>query len=338
MTAPSGVSPITSADHYTYNAPAGPAVTGVSPNFGTTAGGVGVYIYGSGFTGATAVSFGGSSAPFSVMSGTEIEAEAPAHAAGVVNVVVTGPGGSSSTSSADQYDYLAPPAPTVTGVSPNSGPTTGGGSYVTISGSGFYGPNGASDVTSVSFGGTASGMFDVMNGGVIDAYAPAHAAGTVDVTVTTTNGIRPPSSGRPVHLRPHRHHHDADQQRQPLDVRPIHHACGNGLQRRAGNPTGRPSGDPGRRQRHRDGNIVRRPGDIHDVGPDRRRPHLSAAYQGDGVNAVSTSNMVNLTVQQASTTTTLTSSADPSTFGQAVTLTVEVDGRPAAPRRGRSRS
>jgi len=53
---------------------------------------------------------------------------------------------------------------------------------------------------------------------------------------------------------------------------------------------------------------------------------LSAAYQGDSADAVSTSFTADLTVQQASTTTTLTSSANPSDIGQAVTLTAEVDG------------
>ena len=188
VTAPSGVSPITSADHYTYNAPAVPAVTGVSPNSGTTAGGGGVYIYGSGFTGATAVSFGGSSTPFNVMSDTTIEAQAPAHAAGIVDIVVTGPGGSSSTSSADHYTYQAPPAPTVTHVSPAAGPMAGG-VEVEIDGSGFV-----SGSTTVSFGGTAAGMVYFVNSGVIDAYSPTRTAGVVDITVATANGTSSTSS------------------------------------------------------------------------------------------------------------------------------------------------
>ena len=49
---------------------------------------------------------------------------------------------------------------------------------MTIDGSGFYGPDGMSDVSGVSFGGAASDMYYVMGDGVIDAYAPAHAAGS----------------------------------------------------------------------------------------------------------------------------------------------------------------
>ena len=53
---------------------------------------------------------------------------------------------------------------------------------------------------------------------------------------------------------------------------------------------------------------------------------LGAAYQGDGANATSASNTVNLTVQQAPTTTTLSAGANSSTYGDAVTFTVTVGG------------
>ena len=158
-------------------------VTGLSPASGPTGGGGGVAIYGTNFTGASAVTFGGVAASeFDVMSATEIMAQAPVHAAGVVDVTVTDQGVTSATSSADHYTYNAPAGPAVTGVSPSSG-TTAGGAYVTIDGSGFV-----SGATSVSFGGFASNMVDVMFSTVLDAYAPAHGAGLVNVTVTTTYG------------------------------------------------------------------------------------------------------------------------------------------------------
>ena len=79
------------------------SISGVSPNSGPPGGGGTVYIYGGGFTGATSVAFGGVAAQnFMVDSATEITAEAPAHAAGVVNVVVTAPSGVSPITSADQ--------------------------------------------------------------------------------------------------------------------------------------------------------------------------------------------------------------------------------------------
>src|ERR1700687_1457413 len=72
---------------------------------------------------------------------------------------------------------LAPP-PSVTGVSPNSG-SIAGGTTVTVSGSGFTG------VTSVNFGTTAATSFTIVSDTQITAVSPAHAAGIVDVTVTT---------------------------------------------------------------------------------------------------------------------------------------------------------
>ena len=55
---PSGSSAIGTADRFTYTAVPAPAVTSVSPNTGSTAGGTSVTITGSGFTGATTVNFG----------------------------------------------------------------------------------------------------------------------------------------------------------------------------------------------------------------------------------------------------------------------------------------
>ena len=75
-----------------------------------------------------------------------ITATAPAGSPGAVDVTVTTTGGTSNTTSFDQYTYV--PAPTVTGLSPTAGPTAGGTS-VTITGTSFTG------VSAVSFGATA---------------------------------------------------------------------------------------------------------------------------------------------------------------------------------------
>ena len=68
------------------------------------------------------------------------------HAAGTVRVSVTTPGGTTPSTSADLYKY-AYPVPAVSGISPASGPATGG-TLVTVSGSGFTG------ATAVYFGTT----------------------------------------------------------------------------------------------------------------------------------------------------------------------------------------
>ncbi|WP_443947019.1 MBG domain-containing protein [Pedobacter sp. AW1-32] len=71
-------------------------------------------------------------------------------------------------------------APTVTALSPTSGPT-GGGTSITITGTNFSG------ATAVTFGATPATGFTVNSTTQITATAPA-GTGTVDVRVTTTGG------------------------------------------------------------------------------------------------------------------------------------------------------
>jgi large repetitive protein len=180
VTTAGGTSATGVANQFTYVTPA-PTVTAVAPNSGSTAGGTVVTLTGTNFTGATAVSFGGTAAAsFTVNSATSITATAPAGAAGVLNITVTTPGGTSAAAAANQFTYVTP-APTVTGLTPNSGSTVGG-NLVIINGTGFTG------VTGVNFGGVpATGVF-ALTSTVIQAVAPAGAAGTVNVTVTTAAG------------------------------------------------------------------------------------------------------------------------------------------------------
>ena len=81
----------------------------------------------------------------------------------------------------DNIDVSVPP-PSVTTLSPISGPLAGGNS-VTIIGTEF------STATAVSFGGTAANSFTVNNATEITATAPAGSAGAVNVEVTTAGGI-----------------------------------------------------------------------------------------------------------------------------------------------------
>ena len=135
---------------YTYVA--APTVSAVSPNAGPTVGGTSVTITGTGFTGATAVSFGTTSAAsFTVTSGTSITATSPA-GSGTVDVKVTTIGGTSATGAADGFTYIAMPA--VTGLAPASGPAAGG-TVVTITGANLSG------ATAVKFGGSAAVWFNV---------------------------------------------------------------------------------------------------------------------------------------------------------------------------------
>lgn len=88
------------------NATTVPAVTGLNPAGGSTAGGNLVSVYGSKLTGATAVKFGATNATnFMVVSDTQIVATAPAATAGAKDVTVTTPGGTSPNTAADDYVY-----------------------------------------------------------------------------------------------------------------------------------------------------------------------------------------------------------------------------------------
>jgi hypothetical protein len=157
-----------------------PAVSSVSPTSGPTAGGTSITITGTTFTGATAVKFGSTNASsYTVNSATQITATSPAGSAGTVDITVTGAGGTSSTSSSDHFTYVA--APTVTAVSPTSGPAAGATS-VTITGTNFTG------ATAVKFGATNASSFTVNSATQITATSPAHSAGTIDITVTTVGG------------------------------------------------------------------------------------------------------------------------------------------------------
>jgi alpha-tubulin suppressor-like RCC1 family protein len=103
VTTPQGTSPINSGDHFTYRVK--PAVSNVQPNAGVLSGGTTVMVSGSGFTGATKVSFGASSAAsFTVISDTWISAVSPA-GSGAVDVTVTTAGGSSAVVSGDKFTY-----------------------------------------------------------------------------------------------------------------------------------------------------------------------------------------------------------------------------------------
>jgi len=175
-----GTSPTVAADQFTYVA--APSVTSISPTAGPTGGGTTVTITGTGFAaapGTGAVRFGAATATYTINSNTQITATAPAGSAGTVDVTVTTVGGTSATSAADQFTYVS--APTVTSISPTSGPTSGG-TTVTITGTNFSG------TTAVTFGATAATGFTVNSATQITATAPAHAAGTIDVRVTTVGG------------------------------------------------------------------------------------------------------------------------------------------------------
>jgi hypothetical protein len=182
VTTTSGSSATNANDHFTYVAPV-PAVSGLSPTSGPTAGGATVTVTGSGFTGASIVDFGSTAVTsFTVNStGTQLTVTSPtvSPAGGTVDVTVTTPGGISATSANDRFDFV--PAPTVTNLSASSGLPTGW-TFVTVDGTNFI-PN----ASTVKFGNTVSPTYVVLNSGALVAFSPP-GTGTVDITVTTAGG------------------------------------------------------------------------------------------------------------------------------------------------------
>ncbi|HVB09820.1 MAG TPA: IPT/TIG domain-containing protein, partial [Bacillota bacterium] len=166
-------------------APAQPKVTGLSPAVGDPSGGTSVIISGSGFTGATAVTFGGVAATGTVVSDSEIQVTAPPAPKGAgtsVDVQVQGQGGTSATGPSDLFTYDGPLQGLT--ITPTSGPA---GTKVTITGSGL------GSTTSVTFG-SASAQFSVVSDSELTAVAPSGTDGTtVHVTVTSAAGPNKPS-------------------------------------------------------------------------------------------------------------------------------------------------
>jgi len=82
------------------------SVTLVSPPTGSAAGGTTVTITGTGFTGATAVLFGGvAGTALTVVSDTQLTATSPAGAVGIVPVTVVAPAGTSTAGPTSQFTY-----------------------------------------------------------------------------------------------------------------------------------------------------------------------------------------------------------------------------------------
>ncbi len=154
-----------------------PTITSVSPSAAAGEGGSKIAITGSGLESASAVMFGTVAATSYVANaaGTKITAVAPPESGDTVALSVTTPGGTATTS----FEYLPP---TVTTVSPGSGPGAGG-TKVTIRGADLAG------ASSVLFGSTPATSYSINGAGTtMTALAPAHIAGVVTLAVTTPGG------------------------------------------------------------------------------------------------------------------------------------------------------
>ena len=137
-----------------------------------------VSILGQGFTGTTAVSFGGVNATtFSVSSDTYLTANVPTGAK-TGTVTVTRPSG--ALNSIQQFKVT----PTISSISPTSGPI---GTVVTITGTGLI------QTTKVTIGGVKATTFTVKSDSSVSVTIPG-ACKTGKITVTTSGGSATSSS------------------------------------------------------------------------------------------------------------------------------------------------
>ena len=167
----------TCACTYTYDPAAAPTVTAISPANGPSAGGTVVTITGTAFQPRATATIGGVAlGAVSVLSDTALSGTTGAHAPAAANAVIVTNPDTQSASCTCTYAYDASAAPSVSSISPASGPTTGG-TAVTISGASFQ--TGAT----ATVGGVALTAVTVTST-TLTGTTSAHAAGTVSVVVT----------------------------------------------------------------------------------------------------------------------------------------------------------
>ena len=155
-----------------------PTITGITPPTAGPNGTQTVTITGRGFVDVTGVRFDGKAGrKLKVLSDEKLTVRLPSHAVeGKVTVRVSTV--LSDATEANAFRFVA--APTVTGLAPAHG-LTSGGAKVVISGTRFVG------VRAVYFG-DRKASFVVLDEDRIEAIAPGHKAGTVRVRVVTATG------------------------------------------------------------------------------------------------------------------------------------------------------
>jgi hypothetical protein len=164
----------------------GPLNVSISPASGSMFGGTAVTISGSGFVpGETQVSFGGTPATYVDCSATSCLVYAPAHVHGTVPVLVTASG--TSVPSSNDFTFLGP---TITSVTPNTGPISGGTS-VAVVGTNMIDSSRSGLITTATIGGITLDNIACDRQGLYDAACtlttPAVAslpAAPVDIRIT----------------------------------------------------------------------------------------------------------------------------------------------------------
>lgn len=186
VTNKAGSSTPSAASKYTYVPK--PVVTAVTPVSGPVAGGQPVTVTGTNLTGVTAIHFGtAQTTPAAGGTDTSLTCATPAGSAGEVAVTVVTDGGTSEESDGGKYTYLA--RPTVTGLSPATGPAAGG-TTITVSGTNL------ASTTSVTFDGVAGTGLTAVTATSLSVKSPPGTSGQAAHVVvhTTLAGDSTPST------------------------------------------------------------------------------------------------------------------------------------------------
>ena len=123
------------------------------------------------------MTFGANQAVVTSVGPTQIAVNAPAGSVGTVPAFVTTAGGQAGPLA---YTYVI--GPSISSITPDRGPTTGG-TAVTIIGSNFIAP------ATVTFGGAFASSVNVVNTNTITAVTPPGPLGPVPVVVTSAGGV-----------------------------------------------------------------------------------------------------------------------------------------------------
>jgi hypothetical protein len=157
----------------------GPTLSAVAPSSGTISGGTIVKLTGANLSSACGVFFDGVAARgVEMQSATLLTAIAPPHNAAIVSVGIRCGNAATTLGGAFSYNASDEPAPTITGISPDSGSV---GQTVTITGSRFRTHD------NVTFGSAASPILST-TGETHVVTIPNLPAGNVAITITDPNG------------------------------------------------------------------------------------------------------------------------------------------------------